>query len=129
MCLVRVLLRKQKIVILDEASSRCVSVNPHFHIEAYIFAFSSLDAETDAKIREVISTDLAECTVIAVAQWAVWKKYADELYGCGDGKDVFGLCVQELHMIIRVLEKKKVKVSDKVKLQEYIDKLRVYADL
>ncbi|KAF7349689.1 hypothetical protein MSAN_01695700 [Mycena sanguinolenta] len=48
LCLARVLLRKRKIVVLDEASS-------------------SLDIETDMKIREVIRTDLADCTVISVA--------------------------------------------------------------
>jgi len=48
LCLARVLLRRRKIVILDEASS-------------------SLDLETDEKMREVIRTELAGCTVIAVA--------------------------------------------------------------
>ncbi|KAJ7863186.1 P-loop containing nucleoside triphosphate hydrolase protein [Mycena leptocephala] len=47
-CLARILLRGGKIVVLDEASS-------------------SLDADTDKKIREVIRTDLAQSTVIAVA--------------------------------------------------------------
>ncbi|KAJ7780147.1 P-loop containing nucleoside triphosphate hydrolase protein [Mycena maculata] len=48
LCLARILLRKTPVIVLDEASS-------------------SLDAETDKKIREVIRTDLAESTVIAVA--------------------------------------------------------------
>ncbi|KAJ6583769.1 P-loop containing nucleoside triphosphate hydrolase protein [Mycena sp. CBHHK59/15] len=48
LCLARVLLRKRKIMVLDEASG-------------------SLDLETDARIREVIRSDFAECTVIAVA--------------------------------------------------------------
>ncbi|KAH8077273.1 P-loop containing nucleoside triphosphate hydrolase protein [Cristinia sonorae] len=48
LCLARVLLRRRKIVILDEASS-------------------SLDLETDEKMREVIRSELADCTVIAVA--------------------------------------------------------------
>ncbi|KAJ7888747.1 P-loop containing nucleoside triphosphate hydrolase protein [Mycena leptocephala] len=48
LCMARVLLRKRKIVVLDEASS-------------------SLDAGTDKKIREVIRVDLSECTVISVA--------------------------------------------------------------
>ncbi|KAJ7846292.1 P-loop containing nucleoside triphosphate hydrolase protein [Mycena leptocephala] len=47
-CLARILLRGGNIVVLDEASS-------------------SLDADTDKKIREVIRTDLAQSTVIAVA--------------------------------------------------------------
>ncbi|KAJ7360685.1 P-loop containing nucleoside triphosphate hydrolase protein [Mycena albidolilacea] len=48
LCLARILLRKTRIVVLDEASS-------------------SLDAESDKQIREVICTDLASSTVIAVA--------------------------------------------------------------
>ncbi|KAK7692904.1 hypothetical protein QCA50_004540 [Cerrena zonata] len=48
LCLARVLLRKRKIVILDEASS-------------------SLDFETDEKMREVIRSELAGSTVLAVA--------------------------------------------------------------
>ncbi|KAJ7818313.1 P-loop containing nucleoside triphosphate hydrolase protein [Mycena olivaceomarginata] len=48
LCLARILLRKTRIVVLDEASS-------------------SLDAESDKQIREVIRTDLASSTVIAVA--------------------------------------------------------------
>jgi len=48
LCLSRVLLRRRKIVVLDEASS-------------------SLDLRTDENIRAVIRTELSECTVIAVA--------------------------------------------------------------
>ncbi|KZT65538.1 P-loop containing nucleoside triphosphate hydrolase protein [Daedalea quercina L-15889] len=48
LCLSRVLLRRRKIVVLDEASS-------------------SLDLHTDEKIRTVIRTELSDCTVIAVA--------------------------------------------------------------
>ncbi|EPS93155.1 hypothetical protein FOMPIDRAFT_1056220 [Fomitopsis schrenkii] len=48
LCLSRVLLRKRKVVVLDEASS-------------------SLDLHTDEKIRSVIRTELSDCTVIAVA--------------------------------------------------------------
>ncbi|KAJ7485129.1 P-loop containing nucleoside triphosphate hydrolase protein [Mycena galericulata] len=48
LCLARVLLRKTNILVLDEASS-------------------SLDADTDKKIREVLRRDLASSTVIAVA--------------------------------------------------------------
>ncbi|KAK7692905.1 hypothetical protein QCA50_004541 [Cerrena zonata] len=48
LCLARVLLRKRKVVILDEASS-------------------SLDLETDEKMREVIRDKLAGSTVLAVA--------------------------------------------------------------
>ncbi|KAJ7230414.1 P-loop containing nucleoside triphosphate hydrolase protein [Mycena pura] len=48
LCLARVLLRGGKVVVLDEASS-------------------SLDLDTDKKIREVIRTDLAHATVVAVA--------------------------------------------------------------
>ncbi|KAK7050729.1 P-loop containing nucleoside triphosphate hydrolase protein [Favolaschia claudopus] len=48
LCLARVLLRRRPIVVLDEASS-------------------SLDANTDRKIRDIIRTDLSNCTVFAVA--------------------------------------------------------------
>lgn len=48
LCLSRVLLRKRKVVVLDEASS-------------------SLDLHTDEEIRSVIRTELSDCTVIAVA--------------------------------------------------------------
>ncbi|KAK7689002.1 hypothetical protein QCA50_007693 [Cerrena zonata] len=48
LCLARVLLHKRKIVVLDEASS-------------------SLDTKTDEKMHEVINTELAGCTVLAVA--------------------------------------------------------------
>jgi ABC-type multidrug transport system fused ATPase/permease subunit len=59
----RVLLRKRKIVVLDEASSR-------YALSRRVDDFStkySLDAGTDKKIREVIRVDLSECTVISVA--------------------------------------------------------------
>ncbi|KAJ7808757.1 hypothetical protein B0H13DRAFT_1928281 [Mycena leptocephala] len=48
LCLARVLLRRRHIVVLDEASS-------------------SLDAETERKFRDIVRTDLTECTVFAVA--------------------------------------------------------------
>ncbi|KAJ7092347.1 multidrug resistance-associated protein 1-like protein [Mycena belliarum] len=48
LCIARILLRKKKIVILDEASS-------------------SLDIETDKKIRDIIRSELADCTVISIA--------------------------------------------------------------
>ncbi|KAJ7107813.1 P-loop containing nucleoside triphosphate hydrolase protein [Mycena epipterygia] len=48
LCLARVLLRKRRFVILDEASS-------------------SLDLETDKKIGEIIRSELADCTVISIA--------------------------------------------------------------
>ncbi|KAJ7703885.1 P-loop containing nucleoside triphosphate hydrolase protein [Mycena rosella] len=48
LCLARVLLRKRKFVVLDEASS-------------------SLDLEMDKKIREIIRSELADCTVISIA--------------------------------------------------------------
>ncbi|KAJ7267907.1 hypothetical protein C8J57DRAFT_1228520 [Mycena rebaudengoi] len=48
LCLARILLRRRKIVVLDEASS-------------------SLDADTDTRIREIVRTDLSDSTVIAVA--------------------------------------------------------------
>ncbi|KAJ7065430.1 P-loop containing nucleoside triphosphate hydrolase protein [Mycena amicta] len=48
LCLARVLLKGGNVVVLDEASS-------------------SLDGETDKKIREVIHTDLKHSTVVAVA--------------------------------------------------------------
>ncbi|KAJ7433880.1 P-loop containing nucleoside triphosphate hydrolase protein [Mycena galericulata] len=48
LCIARVLLRNRKFVILDEASS-------------------SLDQETDKKIGEIIRSELADCTVIAIA--------------------------------------------------------------
>ncbi|KAJ7635711.1 P-loop containing nucleoside triphosphate hydrolase protein [Mycena polygramma] len=48
LCLARVLLRKRKFVILDEASS-------------------SLDLETDKKIGEIIRSEFADCTVISIA--------------------------------------------------------------
>ncbi|EJD35977.1 P-loop containing nucleoside triphosphate hydrolase protein [Auricularia subglabra TFB-10046 SS5] len=48
LCIARVLLEKRKIVILDEASS-------------------SMDMQTDARLRIVLQTHLKDCTVIAVA--------------------------------------------------------------
>jgi len=48
LCLARILLRRGDVIVLDEASS-------------------SLDTETDAKIREVVQTDLRSATVITVA--------------------------------------------------------------
>ncbi|KIJ50860.1 hypothetical protein M422DRAFT_244809 [Sphaerobolus stellatus SS14] len=48
LCMARVLLRQRQIVILDEATS-------------------SLDFETDKRIREIIQTDLSDKTIIAVA--------------------------------------------------------------
>ncbi|KAJ6540558.1 P-loop containing nucleoside triphosphate hydrolase protein [Mycena capillaripes] len=48
LCFARVLLRRRQIVALDEASS-------------------SLDAETEKKIRDIVRTDLGNCTVFAVA--------------------------------------------------------------
>ncbi|KAI5240904.1 putative ABC transporter [Aureobasidium subglaciale] len=51
LCLARALLRKSKLVVLDEATS-------------------SLDSETDTLIREVLHTEFAHCTVISVAHRA-----------------------------------------------------------
>jgi ATP-binding cassette subfamily C (CFTR/MRP) protein 1 len=48
LCLARALLRKSKLVILDEATS-------------------SLDSETDNVIREVLRTKFADCTVVSIA--------------------------------------------------------------
>ncbi|KAJ7060884.1 P-loop containing nucleoside triphosphate hydrolase protein, partial [Mycena amicta] len=48
LCLARVLLRRGDVIVLDEASS-------------------SLDTETDAKIRDVVRTDLRSATVLTVA--------------------------------------------------------------
>ncbi|KAG9750060.1 putative ABC transporter, partial [Aureobasidium melanogenum] len=48
LCLARTLLRKSKLVILDEATS-------------------SLDAETDAVVRDVLRSEFVDCTVISVA--------------------------------------------------------------
>ncbi|KAG9838787.1 putative ABC transporter, partial [Aureobasidium melanogenum] len=48
LCLARALLRKSKLVILDEATS-------------------SLDADTDAVIRDVLRSEFAGCTVISIA--------------------------------------------------------------
>lgn len=48
LCLARALLRKSKLVILDEATS-------------------SLDAETDTLIRNVLRTEFVDCTVISIA--------------------------------------------------------------
>ncbi|KAH0274733.1 putative ABC transporter, partial [Aureobasidium melanogenum] len=48
LCLARALLRKSKIVILDEATS-------------------SLDADTDAVIRDVLRSEFVDCSVISIA--------------------------------------------------------------
>ncbi|KAF8596483.1 P-loop containing nucleoside triphosphate hydrolase protein, partial [Ceratobasidium sp. AG-I] len=47
-CMARVLLRKRKIVVLDEATS-------------------SMDLQTDQKVRDIIAEELKGCTVLAVA--------------------------------------------------------------
>lgn len=48
LCLARAVLRKSRLVVLDEATS-------------------SLDAETDAVIREVLNTSFKDCTIISIA--------------------------------------------------------------
>ncbi|QRW07537.1 ABC transporter [Ceratobasidium sp. AG-Ba] len=48
LCMARVLLRKSKVVVLDEASS-------------------SMDMKTDERVRKIIHEELKDCTVLAVA--------------------------------------------------------------
>ncbi|QRV93386.1 ABC transporter [Ceratobasidium sp. AG-Ba] len=48
LCMARVLLRKSKIIVLDEASS-------------------SMDMKTDERVRKIIHKELKDCTVLAVA--------------------------------------------------------------
>ncbi|KAI5206442.1 putative ABC transporter [Aureobasidium subglaciale] len=58
LCLARALLRKSKLVVLDEATS-------------------SLDSETDTLIREVLHAEFADCTVISIAHRAATITEAD----------------------------------------------------
>ncbi|KAJ7483325.1 P-loop containing nucleoside triphosphate hydrolase protein [Mycena latifolia] len=63
LCLARVLLRRRKIIVLDEASRP----GAHYHYGGHSLGPCSLDADTDKKIREIIRTDFTDSTVILVA--------------------------------------------------------------
>ncbi|KAG8724645.1 hypothetical protein FRC09_016190 [Ceratobasidium sp. 395] len=67
LCMARVLLRKRKIVILDEATS-------------------SMDPQTDGKVREIISQELQGCTVLSVAHRIATILNFDLIIVLDDGK-------------------------------------------
>ncbi|KAG8785249.1 hypothetical protein FRC12_017815 [Ceratobasidium sp. 428] len=67
LCMARVLLRKRKIVILDEATS-------------------SMDPQTDGKVREIISEELQGCTVLSVAHRIATIVNFDLIIVLDDGK-------------------------------------------
>ncbi|QRV95711.1 ABC transporter [Ceratobasidium sp. AG-Ba] len=69
LCMARVLLRKRKIVILDEATS-------------------SMDPQTDRKIREIISEELKDCTVLSIAHRIATIINFDTILVLEDGKVV-----------------------------------------
>ncbi|KAG9125016.1 hypothetical protein FRC07_009301 [Ceratobasidium sp. 392] len=67
LCMARVLLRKRKIVILDEATS-------------------SMDPETDRKVRQIIFEELRGCTVLSVAHRIATIVNFDLILVLDDGK-------------------------------------------
>ncbi|KAG8729967.1 hypothetical protein FRC10_003265, partial [Ceratobasidium sp. 414] len=67
LCMARVLLRKRKIVILDEATS-------------------SMDPQTDRKVREIVSEELQGCTVLSVAHRIATIVNFDLILVLDDGK-------------------------------------------
>jgi ABC-type multidrug transport system fused ATPase/permease subunit len=61
-CMARALLRKRKILILDEATSRFVCLS-YYKLN---ITLCSVDDEAEAIMQEIIDTDFKECTVLSI---------------------------------------------------------------